>query len=110
VSRREFWAHIHRIASAGTTVIVTTHYMDEAERCHRLATLGGVDPVALAHDVLGAGPSVGDARERERGTLEQLIVSPIRSTELTVGELIWLAGLTLILIIVVSMRFQKKLD
>ena len=121
VSRREFWAHIHRIASAGTTVIVTTHYMDEAERCHRLAfifrgtlldigtptevierrnirvgvistpdvaaamdlltphpaidevapfgdrlrlaTLGGVDPVALAHELLGAGPSVGDARE-----------------------------------------------
>jgi len=121
VNRREFWAHIHRIATGGTTVIVTTHYMDEAERCHRLAlmsrgtlldigspeevierrririalvlspdvaaavevlrqhpavdevapfgdqirlaTLGGIDPVVLAHDLLDGGPGVRDARE-----------------------------------------------
>jgi ABC-2 type transport system ATP-binding protein len=41
VSRREFWENIYAIAAEGTTAVLTTHYMDEAERCHRLAFIFG---------------------------------------------------------------------
>jgi len=38
-SRRDFWANLFRLAEGGTTILVSTHYMDEAERCHKLAIL-----------------------------------------------------------------------
>ncbi|MEX2494725.1 MAG: ABC transporter ATP-binding protein [Woeseia sp.] len=45
-SRRDFWAKLFELSSAGTTILVSTHYMDEAERCHRLAILNRGTKVA----------------------------------------------------------------
>ena len=47
VSRRAFWDLLYELAANGTTVFVTTHYMDEAEHCHRLAFIQHGRIVAL---------------------------------------------------------------
>ncbi|WP_266183169.1 ABC transporter ATP-binding protein [Dyella humicola] len=45
-SRRDFWEKLFELADDGTTILVSTHYMDEAERCHRLAILDNGNLVA----------------------------------------------------------------
>jgi ABC-2 type transport system ATP-binding protein len=71
-ARREFWDEIHRLAHGGLTVLVSTHYMDEAERCHRihyisfgkLLTSGTIDEVverAGLHTWVLEGPAADEA-------------------------------------------------
>ena len=47
LSRREFWSLIDRLSASGVTVLVTTHYLDEAEHCHRLAIIHGGQLAAI---------------------------------------------------------------
>jgi ABC-2 type transport system ATP-binding protein len=50
-ARREFWEEIHQLAGQGLTFLIATHYMDEAERCHRLAFI--LKGKLLAHGTVG---------------------------------------------------------
>ncbi|MEI7880086.1 MAG: ABC transporter ATP-binding protein [bacterium] len=47
VSRRLFWDLIHKLAAGGTTILITTHFMDEAEFCSRLGFISGGKLIAL---------------------------------------------------------------
>jgi ABC-2 type transport system ATP-binding protein len=59
-ARREFWEQIHTLAGRGLTVLITTHYMDEAERCHRIGY--------IAYGKLLAEGTVREVVERSRLT------------------------------------------
>ena len=69
-ARREFWDEIHALADRGLTVLVSTHYMDEAERCHdigyilngRLIARGTADQIIANSGLVtfnGEGPDIG---------------------------------------------------
>jgi len=70
-SRRDFWEKLFDLADAGTTILVSTHYMDEAERCHRLAILdSGVlvadgEPVKMAAALAGRTFKVETSQPRK---------------------------------------------
>ncbi len=55
-ARRDFWDHIHDLSEQGITTLVSTHYMDEAERCHRLAFIlnGNLLTVGTEKEIIAA--------------------------------------------------------
>lgn len=86
-ARREFWDEIHALAHAGMTILVSTHYMDEAERCHEIAYIadgellakGTVEQVvADAHLATWTvtGPDLAALATRLRGTEGVDMVAP----------------------------------
>jgi ABC-2 type transport system ATP-binding protein len=67
-ARREFWDELHRLAETGITVLVSTHYMDEAERCHDVAFIvaGRLIVRGTADEVIAASALVTYQAEGER--------------------------------------------
>jgi ABC-2 type transport system ATP-binding protein len=67
-ARRDFWDEIHRLSDEGLTVLVSTHYMDEAERCHEIAYIfnGNLIARGTADQVVGQSHLVTFEAEGER--------------------------------------------
>lgn len=77
-ARRDFWDQIHQLAAQGITVLVSTHYMDEAERCHDLVYIayGKVLARGTGREIIaGAGLSV----RAVEGEGAQALVAPLKA-------------------------------
>jgi len=75
LSRRQFWDLIDRMSAGGTTVLVTTHYLDEAEHCHRIAIIQAGKLAAL-----GTATELKDSF-RDRPIVEVQAAEPVAAME-----------------------------
>ena len=77
ITRREFWTHINGLARKGVTAMVTTHFMDEAEYCDRLALMYQAKVIAMGSpDELKAGVA---NRERPDPTMEDAFIGLVEA-------------------------------
>ena len=79
ITRREFWTHINGLARKGVTIMVTTHFMDEAEYCDRVAMLSRARLIAL--DTPDALKRIAISSERPDPTMEDAFIHLVESAE-----------------------------
>ncbi len=79
LARREFWSHINALADAGVAVLVTTHFMEEAEYCDRLAILSAGEILALGTPAEVKARALGAAAPE--ATLEAAFIALIEGPE-----------------------------
>ena len=65
ISRRQFWRLIDQLSQSGVTVLVTTHYLDEAEYCHRIALIHAGQARGARHDRRAEADLRGPADRRD---------------------------------------------
>jgi ABC-2 type transport system ATP-binding protein len=80
-ARRDFWSSIYELAKRGTTILVTTHYMDEAERCQRLAFLSRGRLIAV-------GTVSEITKQFGQPTIEDVFIELQRRDEMAHGEFV----------------------
>lgn len=85
-SRRDFWAKLFALADSGTTILVSTHYMDEAERCHRLAILD--------HGRKVADGSPADLQAATGMSIIEVLTSDTQAAQRELGRLPEVASIT----------------
>jgi ABC-2 type transport system ATP-binding protein len=79
ITRREFWIHINGLSRKGVTIMVTTHFMDEAEYCDRVAMLYRARMIALdTPDALKRGAATDD---RPDPTMEDAFIHLVESAD-----------------------------
>ena len=79
LTRREFWAHINGQVRKGVTILVTTHFMDEAEYCDRVAILSRAQLIAL--DTPDALKRSAISPERPDPTMEDAFIHLVESSD-----------------------------
>ena len=88
ITRRDFWNHITSLAKKGVTILVTTHFMDEAEFCDRISlfykgeTIATGTPEELKRKAMGLNPSSNPSPERGKlPNMEETFITLIKESE-----------------------------